>query len=172
MDTSSLPIALQMPDPSFNIRPVKLSDVGALKRYCWPERPYELVYQLVRRAKHHMAQGRGISVVCGVQADDLRVIGFGQLTLWPRGGEISDLIVNENLRGRGVGTAIIQYLTQEARRTRSPVVEIGAALSNPGAVRLYRRLGFVDERTVTVNLGNGGEPVVYLRLEFDTPDKA
>lgn len=119
-----------------------------------------------------MTQGRGLSVVCQSRSNEIEVAGFGQLTLWPRGGEISDLIVNENLRGCGVGTAIIQYLTQEARRIRSPAVEIGAALSNPGAVRLYRRLGFVDERTVTVNLGNGGEPVVYLRLEFDRPDQS
>jgi ribosomal protein S18 acetylase RimI-like enzyme len=61
---------------------------------------------------------------------------------------------------------MIQYLIQAAIDMRVPNVEIGAAFSNPRALELYRRLGFQDDRTVMMNLGNGRENVLYLRIEL------
>ena len=43
-------------------------------------------------------------------------------------------------------------------------IEIGAAMSNPRAVALYRRLGFEDSHTMMLNLGKGKEKVLFLRL--------
>ena len=56
---------------------------------------------------------------------------------------------------------------QTAVDRRVRCIEIGAAVANPRAVALYRRLGFRDERQLFLNLGNGNEPVIYLRLELD-----
>ena len=82
--------------------------------------------------------------------------------MWPRAAEISDLFVNAAYRSRGVGTEIILYLTEAARELNVSMLEIGVALSNPRARALYRRLGFVDERTLEIDLGCGPEPVLYL----------
>jgi ribosomal protein S18 acetylase RimI-like enzyme len=49
-------------------------------------------------------------------------------------------------------------------------LEIGAALSNPRALGLYRRLGFVDGRILDLDLGNGPEPVMYLYKPVPSQD--
>ncbi len=158
-------LALQSPSALLAIRPVRLADAEALQETCWPERSFASVYQLVLRARQIAVQGRGLGIVAGGEEAALK--GYGQLTLWPGCGEISDLVVAVTYRGQGIGTALIQYLVRTAREMHMPCVEIGAALSNPGAVSLYRRLGFEDDHTVWLNLGEGKEPVLYLRLRLD-----
>lgn len=157
--------ALQNPDPTVTIRPVRMDDVDALNRACWPQRPRMMVQQLVARAQRIARQERGLGVVIvGDTPKELR--GFGQLTLWSKVGEISDLMVAEPYRGHGYGTAMIQYLMRTAREMHIPAVEIGAAFSNPGALSLYRRLGFEDDHKVMIDLGQGKEPVMYLRVNL------
>lgn len=158
----SIPLALQQPDSLVTMRPVRLSDVELLRTNCWPERSFVAIYQLVMRARQNAVQGRGQGVVVVDTATALK--GYGQLTLWPGCAEISDLVVSPSYRGQGVGTAVVQYLVRTAREMHISCVEIGAAVSNPGAVSLYRRLGFVDDHTVYLNLGDGKEPVLFLRL--------
>ncbi len=157
--------ALQTPDPNIRIRPVLSADINFLQCEFWPERTHTAIQQLVRRAQQIARQGRGLGIVV-VDAERDVLIGYGQLTLWPRGGEISDLFVANHCRGQGIGTTMIQYLVRAAREMYVPLVEIGAAHSNPAALVLYRRLGFVDDYTLTLDLGNGPEAVTYLRLDL------
>lgn len=162
-----VPIALQRPDPMVVIRPVQIEDVETLHGQCWTDRPLSAVYQLVSRAKQVAQQGRGLGiVVTGGNRTDIR--GYGQLTLWPRTAEVSDLVVNDAYRGQGLGTAMIQYLVRAAKEMHAPMVEIGVAYSNPGALALYRRLGFEDSHTIMLNLGQGLEEVLYLKLDLNT----
>lgn len=132
---------------------------------CWPERPATEIHQLINRAQQNARQGRGLGAVI-IDPESERPIGYGQLTLWPRTAEISDLVVSESWRGRGLGTAMIQYLVRAAREMHAPAVEIGAAYSNPGAMALYRRLGFEDSHIISLNLGDGMEDVLYLKLDL------
>lgn len=157
-------LANQNPNPNVTIRPVQLSDVQVLHQVCWPERPQAMTYQLIARAQQYAIQGRGLGVV--VVGKERALIGYGQLTVWPRCGEISDLMIREDQRSKGLGTTIIQYLMRASREMHIPCVEIGAALSNPRALTLYRRLGFIDSHTVNIDLGAGPEPVRYLKLEL------
>lgn len=156
--------ALQDPDPNIQIRPVRLQDVDALHTLCWSTRPHGYVYQLISRAQQMAHQGRGLGIV--VTHDDV-IQAYGQLTLWMRCAEISDLIVVQPYRSQGIGTAMIQYLTRAAREMHAPCVEIGVALSNPRALALYRRLGFTDHHTVEINVGNGKEPILYLTIDLN-----
>ena len=159
-----VPLALLQPPKSMRLRPVTMSDVEVLLRSCLTDRTLNSVRLLLERATRLYEQGRGIGVVA--ETADKRVIGYGQLTIWSACGEISDLTVAEAERGRGYGTGIIQRLVQTAVERRVKCIEIGAALSNPRAVALYRRLGFRDERQLFLNLGSGNEPVIYLRLDL------
>jgi ribosomal-protein-alanine N-acetyltransferase len=147
------------------MRPVRLSDAELLRDHCWPERSFAAVYQLVLRARQNALQGRGVGVVVADGATGIK--GYGQLTLWPGCAEISDLVVAAAYRGQGIGTAMIQYLARAAREMHVSCVEIGATLSNTGAVALYRRLGFEDDHTVWLNLGEGKELVLFLRLNLE-----
>jgi ribosomal protein S18 acetylase RimI-like enzyme len=99
-------------------------------------------------------------------AESGRAVGFGQLSRWGTRGEICNLIVSEAWRGQGIGSAMIRRLIGVARENSLADVEIGAALSNPRALALYRRLGFADDRRVMLDLGKGAEPVIYLLMDF------
>jgi len=162
--------ALFSPNPDLKIRPVRLSDARILHKTCWADRTAAYVHQVVSRAQYFAIQGRGLGVVV-VAPDSTNLVAFGQLTLWAKCGEISDLIVNEHYRGHGLGTAMIQYLTRASREMHVPYVEIGAAESNPRALDLYRRLGFVAYKTLNLDVGTGYEPVIYLRLKFPDAKK-
>jgi Acetyltransferases len=163
------PMALRTPNPAITIRPVRAGDTPGLRAACWPERDFETVYRFVMRARQTAAQGRGLGVTA---LDDAgAVAGYGQFTLWPRCGEISDLIVTPDCRGRGIGTAIIQYLTRAAREMGAGCVEIGVQAHNASALALYRRLGFKDSYTREMDLGSGLEPIIYLRLKLPPPSR-
>jgi ribosomal protein S18 acetylase RimI-like enzyme len=162
---SKLPLALHPPDTNLKIRPVRLTDAETLQHQCWPDRSHLSIYHLVMRAQQNAKQGRGLGIV--VMGEEVGLIkGYGQLTLWPNCGEISDLVVPERYRGQGIGTGMIQYLVRTAREMHVGCVEIGAALSNAGAVALYRRLGFEDSHTMQLDVGDGRETVLFLRMEF------
>ncbi len=151
-------------DASYQLRRSLPRDAAELQAACWPEWSLDSVRELLVRAEGITGQGRGLGVVA---CHGHHILGYGQLTLWPRAAEISDLIVTPAHRGNGVGTAIIEYLIDQARAWHISCVEIGAALSNPRAMALYQRLGFAEDRIVDLDLGHGLEPVMYLSMCFD-----
>jgi ribosomal protein S18 acetylase RimI-like enzyme len=159
-----LPLALLAPDSQISVRPVRLTDVDSLHAGCWPNRSFTVVYELISRAVRSAAEGRGLGIV--IPGEKNNIIGYGQVLMWPSCAEISDLVVHESCRGRGYGTAIIQTLIQKALALGADEVEIGAALDNPRAADLYRRLGFEDSHTILINLGKGAEHVLYLRVNL------
>ncbi len=159
-----LPLALQPPNSQVNIRRVRLSDCSSLSENCWPNRSFAIIYDVVQRAEQAAAEGRGLGVVVAGQDGTIR--GYGQFLNYPTCGEISDMIVARSYQGLGYGTAIIQTLARAARDMGVQELEIGAAFSNPRAAALYRRLGFEDSHSLMLDLGNGKERVVFLRLNL------
>lgn len=159
---TDFPPAFSPPPPHVAIRPVQLLDAEALQRHCWTERTPSSVYQIITRAQQNLRRNRGIGVV--ILGSVVPILAFGQLTVWPNCTEISDLIVAPDYRNQGYGTALIQFLSRHAATLNASCIEIGAALRNPRAIALYRRMGFVDDRTLRLNLGDGEEDVLFLRL--------
>lgn len=145
-------------------RPVLLTDVPALRINCLPGASLALVTNRVKQAQRVALSGRGVGVVA---LQNGQIVGFGQLTLYPSAAEISNLLVGTRWRSQGVGSTIIAYLTRAAQDMHAEKLEIGAAQSNIRALALYRRLGFTDYRTLILDLGNGPEPVIYLRKSLD-----
>jgi ribosomal protein S18 acetylase RimI-like enzyme len=97
-----------------------------------------------------------------VASVDCQAAGFGQIVRWGRRGEISDLIISSEWRGRGIGTALIGHLIGIARQYGVCELEIGTAHSNIDALKLYRRLGFKIKSHKILDLGRGPEAVIYL----------
>ena len=62
---------------------------------------------------------------------------------------IEDVVVDDALRGRGVGAALNQAALEEARRRRAKDVSLTSRPSRTAANRLYLRLGFVARETNT-----------------------
>jgi ribosomal protein S18 acetylase RimI-like enzyme len=145
----------------YQLRPLALTDADALRTTCWIGAPLDVIEEMLKRVIEMMEQGRALGLVATV--NDC-AIGYGQLTRWPRVAEISDLTITENLRNRGIGTAMIHHLIGQARAWGMPAVEIGSAVTNTGALALYRRLGFAEDRRVELNLGAGKITVIYLKM--------
>ncbi|MCC7208266.1 MAG: GNAT family N-acetyltransferase [Anaerolineae bacterium] len=144
------------------IRRATPDDAAALQRACWPEWPEVAVHEFLERLNTSAARGRGYPAAALFEG---AAVGFGQLTLWRDAAEIGDLIVAPAWRSQGVGTAIIAHLLDKARAWGLTRVEIGAAMSNPRALALYRRLGFAPQRVIDIQLNGGApEPVMYLAM--------
>ena len=58
--------------------------------------------------------------------------------------EIQDVFVPEELRGRGIGTKLSQAAEALAQERGYSSISISASVTNEGALRLYRRLGYRD----------------------------
>jgi ribosomal protein S18 acetylase RimI-like enzyme len=72
-----------------------------------------------------------------------------------------DLAIIPELRGRGIGTAVMRALMDEARWANIPV-QLEVASENDPSLQLYLRLGFVPTETVPL----------YTRLEWRPPAAA
>ena len=96
-------------------------------------------------------QAAGRSVMLVAETGGVGIIGSGQLVRYGRArAEIADLEVVAGWRGRGVGTALIQVLSRVAQAHGIRCLEIGATEDNERALALYRRLGFLPSREVTI----------------------
>ena len=146
-----------MVSPSFCV--ITPADHPHLITACWPQRPKNEIDDLFNRVYWLRQQQRGNGFVG--RYDD-GVVAFGMLTVWARRAEISDLIVDVQLRNRGIGTALIHFLTAEARKRCCDVLEIGVMSHNRAALRLYQRLGFCCTRMITLKSGDAPEKVFYL----------
>jgi ribosomal protein S18 acetylase RimI-like enzyme len=153
-------------EANFQIRPVTARDAADLQTACWSNWSIEAITELLHRAEGLARRRRGLGVVAYGESG---ILGYGQVTLWPRTAEISDLIVIPRSRSQGIGTGIIHYLTEQARSWPVPTVEIGVALSNPRALALYQRLGFAQDRILDLDLGHGAEAVMYLKMPLEKP---
>ena len=74
---------------------------------------------------------------------------------------IVDQAIVPELRGRGIGTAIMRSLMDEAAALRVPVT-LQVASSNDPSMRLYLRLGFVPT----------GAATMYIELAWTPPGEA
>jgi ribosomal-protein-alanine N-acetyltransferase len=139
------------------LRPYTPTDADAVWRACFPQLAPEQIHQMLA---HVAVSARSSGIVATLHA---QVVGFGQLTLWTRVAEISNLSVTQAQRGRGIGTALLKHLIALGAAQRA-VIEIGVAQRNVRALALYQRLGFRLDRTLLLDLGEGVEPVLYLTL--------
>lgn len=60
-----------------------------------------------------------------------------------------------HIRGRGVGTQMLEVLFERLRSARSPGVHLGVDVANVGAQHFYRHLGFVELHRTTGELFMG-----------------
>jgi ribosomal protein S18 acetylase RimI-like enzyme len=154
---------------SVNCRPVQHADALTIHANCLPDRTAAEVKALVRNAQRLAAQRWGLGLVALHRA---QIVGFGLLTLLPSAAEISELVVGAPWRGRGIGTMLVDHLARAAGDMGAGRLEIGVARANTRALSLYRRLGFANDREITLDLGNGDEPVVYLSKHLKSKETA
>lgn len=85
-----------------------------------------------------------------VARDDGRVVAMASLIYTVSSAEggpaalFEDLIVHPARRGRGIGTALLGFIIQEARRLGVLRLTLLTDAQNERAQALYRKLGFAD----------------------------
>ena len=83
---------------------------------------------------------------------------------------IAHLGVPPELRGRGLGNAVIAALLEQGRARRLPKAVLDVAVSNPRAQALYERLGFEVAAERISTLRNAQATVVsHRRMELPLP---
>ncbi len=58
---------------------------------------------------------------------------------------IMDLIITENSRGRGFGTALMNSAKVWAKEQNCSIISLDVLVNNPGAIKLYEKLGFIPK---------------------------
>lgn len=73
---------------------------------------------------------------------DGRAVAYGGMLWAPDEGQITNIAVLKEFRGRGFGDAVLSYLIGEARERRCVTVSLEVRESNVAAVSLYEKHGF------------------------------
>jgi GNAT superfamily N-acetyltransferase len=141
----------------YDVRRARRQDVGAIVELIAADQigatrdggdlaPYERAFEAVDADPAHLM----VVVTDAQQA----VVGTLQLTFIPglarRGGvraQIEAVRVREDLRGQGLGGALIGWAVEEARRRGCVLVQLTSDKRRDEAHRFYGRLGFVASHT-------------------------
>ena len=58
---------------------------------------------------------------------------------------ISDLVVSQNHRGKGIGTLLVEKVKETAKENSVDRIQLNVSSYNTDAVKLYEKLGFTPE---------------------------
>lgn len=76
---------------------------------------------------------------------DAKILGYLGFQYVLDEGEIANLAVDPEYRGKGVGYALLQALARECQRLGIGVIHLDVRPSNTGALSLYRKFGFEED---------------------------
>ena len=77
--------------------------------------------------------------------DEEKILGYGGMHCTHQESYIDNIAVFGHQRKKGVGTAIVKALVQEAQRRGAEYISLEVRPSNRPAVGLYTKLGFMEE---------------------------
>lgn len=131
----------------FQVRPCRAEDFGdvvRLLRQLWPDK--QLNAAQVQTVFDRALACERQAYLCAT--DGQRVVGFGALTiknnLWQGGylGHIDELVVDNDYRGRGIGTLLLDQLIALAHQKGCRRVELDSAFHRKQAHQFYEQRGF------------------------------
>ena len=74
-----------------------------------------------------------------------RIVGYGGMLLILDEGDITNIVVDEAWRGRGLGRELTEGLLEAGRKRGAHAFTLEVRVGNERAVRLYEGLGFCPE---------------------------
>lgn len=80
-----------------------------------------------------------------VAEEDGQVAGYAGLLRVMDEGDVTNVVVDEAYRGKGLGTRLMAALLEEGRDCGMKEFTLEVRVSNQRAIRLYESLGFVQE---------------------------
>ena len=119
-------------------------------------RDFDKSYALVRDPSREV-----YVAVSGAAPDAGSVLGFAVLVMQGAFvGYIQSLAVDDRWRGHGIGSALMEFVEHRVLREQ-PNVFICASSFNPGAQRLYERLGYRRVGELTDFMVAGHSEILY-----------
>ncbi|MDN4479432.1 GNAT family N-acetyltransferase [Demequina muriae] len=147
-------------------RVASVDDAAVLARLLWDfntefEAPIDAVEVLEARLRRVLAGDRFWALLAGDPAAGFVTLAMrdSALTAGPV-AYLEDFYVVPELRGRGIGSALMGLLLEEVSRRGIAMVEIGVDEPDDGALRFYERHAFVHRDPET------GDRAFYLYREF------
>lgn len=106
----------------------------------------KLNYDLLKIAYNKAVYSEVQKLIVGESMDN--IIGFCSLTiknnLWQAGnlGHIDELIVDNNYRGKGIGSKLMDEITRIAKENQCKRIELDSAFNRKEAHRFYENQGY------------------------------
>ena len=143
------------PDTPILLRPIAPQDLLNLYKSCYADQPFQTVMAMLESSLAWQQKESRVHLLVG-QGE--MILGAGHVGRYGRKAEIADVIIAESFRRQGLGTWLVQSLIQIAQEKNWLPLEIGVYADNLPALFLYRRLGFLPKKTITLN--RGGEAFI------------
>jgi L-amino acid N-acyltransferase len=163
------------------IRPAVEDDLGEILRIynhaietttaIFEYRPHTIE---MRREWFRGKQAASLPVIVAAEAGTIQGFGtFGPFRAWPayKYSIEHSVYVDAAMRGRGIGTALVQSLLADARHRDLHVVMAGITADNTVSLRLHEKLGFTEVgniREVGFKFGRWLD-LKFLQLVLDGP---
>jgi len=140
-----------MPEISFQLAsPDNLAELLGMMKELQADDPWSCLFdeQVTARVAGELlldpALGRVWLIFADGQTIGYIVMAFDySLEYRGRGAWIDEFFVRRSHRGRGIGTQMLEFFADEAKKLGVTVIHLEVNHGNP-AVELYHRLGFVD----------------------------
>lgn len=125
------------------------------------EEPTPTVPELTRHAERMLRAGEMTVLLAGPGADGLALLRF-RSSVWTERREayLQELYVVPELRGRGIGEALMRAVLRSCREHDAAWVELNTGETDVAARGLYEKLGFTNEE------GPQGAAMLYYELEL------
>ncbi len=100
-----------------------------------------------------------------VAEDEGDVVGFAGISIVLDEGHMTNIAVNKNLRGRGIGSALMDALLRYSANLGVAYVTLEVRKSNLIAQSLYRSLGFISVGARKRYYEDNGEDALIMILD-------
>ncbi len=126
-------------EPELLIRPMEHKDVECISRI--EEETFSMPWSLDaftemlsnKNARYYVAELGG------------RVVGSCGMLMAAGEGNITNVVIEQKVRGAGIGTKMLQYLIEDGRRIGLAAFTLEVRVSNSAAIHVYEKLGFHSE---------------------------
>lgn len=101
------------------------------------------------------------NVLCYVAKNDDKVLGFVLIEETPYDFDILEIVVDQELRGRGIGTMLMKRVLDYAKLTHKEKATLEVASDNNSAISFYEKFGFSQISVRKNYYKNGNDALIF-----------
>lgn len=104
------------------------------------------------------------NVLCYVAKNDDKVLGFVLIEETPYDFDILEIVVDQELRGRGIGTMLMKRVLDYAKLTHKEKTTLEVASDNKSAISFYEKFGFSQISVRKNYYKNGNDALIFQKI--------